>query len=457
MRRIVGEREMTSENKIIFSIFVSVLIDLLGFTVILPLFPSLLEFYDKNEKNDGLYSSILSGVEGFRTWLSIPQDEPVTSVLFGGFIGSIFSLLQFLNAPLFGALSDRFGRRIVIMASLFGSAIACQIWACADTFVVFLVARTVAGLAEGNISICLASLADLNDQKAKSKGMAMIGVAYSIGFTIGPMIGAAMSSYIKSDMNFFYVPAYFAFIVCLLDIIFVYFFLPETLPPEKRANSFVSSFKDGIELITPTKIFSFRSVNLTPHERCGASITGLAYFLYLFFFSGLEFTLTFLTHNRYAFSRMDQGKMFAVLGVIMSLIQGGYIRKAMVGQEIKIAKRSIKILIVGFLIVAFSTSSTTLYIGLMPFAFAAASVVPCLSVATSNYGGPSQKGRMMGSLRSLGALARATGPCVCGISYWLIGSRLTYIIGGLALLVPIKVLNLLEKIEAKHLESQKSK
>jgi len=446
---------MTSDNKIIFAIFVSVLIDLLGFTVILPLFPSLLDYYAKND-GDGLYKSVLSGVEGVRHWLSIPANEPVTSVLFGGFVGSLFSLLQFLNAPILGALSDRHGRRVVIMGSLFGSAIACQIWAAADTFVVFLVARTVAGLSEGNISICLASLADLKDQKAKSKGMAMIGVAYSIGFTIGPMIGAAMSTYIKSDASFFYVPAYFAFFICIFDIIFVYFFLPETLPEDKRATSFIKSAKDAVGLISPNKSFTFESVDLTPHERCSASVIGLAYFSYLFFFSGLEFTLTFLTHNRYAFSRMDQGKMFAVLGLIMTLIQGGYIRKAMIGREIQIAKRSIYILIVGFLIVGFSSSKYTLYIGLLPFAFAAASVVPCLSVAASNYGGPSQKGRMMGTLRSLGALARATGPCVCAVSYWLLGSRITYVMGGLALFIPIKVLSLLEKIEAKHLKNQKS-
>lgn len=440
---------MERENKIVLAIFVSVLIDLLGFTVILPLFPSLLDFYQKND-GDGLYKTVLRGVEDFRGWLAIPSDEPVTSVLFGGFVGALFSLLQFLNAPILGALSDRFGRRVVIMASLFGSAIACQIWAAADSFVIFLIARTVAGLAEGNVSISLAALADLKDQKVKSRGMAMIGVAYSIGFTVGPMIGAMMSTYIKQNSNFFYVPAYFAFSICIIDIFFVYFFLPESLPVSERADSFVTSAHDALRLITPTKIFTFESVELDPHQRCGASIIGLAYFLYLFFFSGLEFTLTFLTHNRYGFSRMDQGKMFAALGILMSLVQGGYIRRAMVGREIEIAKRSILILILGFLIVGFSGSTYSLYLGLIPFAFAAASVVPCLSAAASNYGGPSQKGRMMGTLRSLGALARATGPCVCAISYWVFGSRLTYIIGGLALIIPFKVLSLLQKVEEKH-------
>ena len=115
--------------------------------------------------------------------------------------------------------------------------------------------------------------------------------------------------------------------------------------------------------------------------------------------------------------------MFACLGVIMSLVQGGYIRRAMVNNEIKIAKRSIIILIIGFFIVGCSSSKTLLYVGLLPFAFAAASVVPCLSSAAASYGSVSQKGRMMGTIRALGALARATGPCFCAISYWLFGSR----------------------------------
>jgi hypothetical protein len=100
------------------------------------------------------------------------------------------------------------------------------------------------------------------------------------------MIGAGMSTYIKSNSNFFYVPAYFALTICLLDVLFVYFFLPETLEESDRAESFISSAKDGFGLINPVKIFTFQSVDLTPHQRCGASIIGLAYFTYLFFFSG---------------------------------------------------------------------------------------------------------------------------------------------------------------------------
>ena len=159
-------------------------------------------------------------------------------------------------------------------------------WSGANTFALFVAARIVAGISEGNISICMAALADLEDKKAKSRGMAMVGVAYSIGFTVGPFVGAYMSSLLKADEEFFAIPAYFALAMCLLDIVIVYFFLPETLPEEKRASSLYLSVQEGLDLINPKKMFAFRAVEINDHERCCVSIIGLAYFLYLFFFSG---------------------------------------------------------------------------------------------------------------------------------------------------------------------------
>lgn len=253
----------------------------------------------------------------------------MTTVLFGGLLGSLFSFLQFINGPILGALSDHYGRKPIIICSLIGSSIACLIWANSLTFTLFIIARIVAGLSEGNISICIAALADFKDDKVKSKGMAFIGVAYSIGFTIGPTIGAfyAMGS---NDLA----PAYLAFAFCIVDIVFVWLVMPETLKPADRSANFTSTFREAIDLINPTKMFTFRSgtywlymssltqtsstfflnlcttksktVELTDSQRCDTSILGLTYFTYLFFFSGLEFTLTFLTHNRYGFTRMDQ-------------------------------------------------------------------------------------------------------------------------------------------------------
>ena len=123
-------------------------------------------------------------------------------------------------------------------------------------------------------------------------------------------------------------PAYLAFFFCIADILFVWLLMPETLKPADRSKNFTNSVQEAFDLINPTKMFTFRSgnwvknmlvvywlnlkfltfkkVELSDSQRCDTSILGLTYFTYLFFFSGLEFTLTFLTHNRYGFTRMDQ-------------------------------------------------------------------------------------------------------------------------------------------------------
>lgn len=93
------------------------------------------------------------------------------SLIFTGMIGSLFSFLQFVNSPLFGAASDVYGRKPMILTSLIGSSVAYVFWACSDSFLLFLIARTIAGISEANVSISTAVIADLKSDKARSKGM----------------------------------------------------------------------------------------------------------------------------------------------------------------------------------------------------------------------------------------------------------------------------------------------
>ncbi|XP_039250717.1 major facilitator superfamily domain-containing protein 10-like [Styela clava] len=443
-----GKKDGT--NAVLKVIFISLLIDLFGFTVILPLFPSLMEFYKSNDKGN-LYSSMESMVTSFRKLIGIPETEDVNSVLFGGMIGSLFSFLQFLNSPFFGAASDVYGRRSLILVSLCGSAISYVLWAMSDSFLLFLIARIVAGISEANVSISTAIIADLKSEKARSKGMAVIGVAFSIAFVFGPLVGACFTKTMLKGNNFFIGPALFSLCLTLADIVYVSGFLPETLPVNKRASSVFTSIKEITHLINPVALFKFYAVPSTrtnPIKGSSLRQLGSIYFMYLFLFSGLEFTLTFLGHHRFQFTHMDQGKMFACLGITMALVQGGYVRRKMENKEIKMAFNGMVILIPGFIVVGMSNSVAMLYAGLFMFAFAAASVVPCLSSLTATHGLESEKGRVMGILRSLGALARATGPICASASYWLVGATYTYVIGGLLLIIPLMCLRRLPDIKA---------
>ncbi|XP_042727185.1 major facilitator superfamily domain-containing protein 10 isoform X1 [Lagopus leucura] len=400
-------------SRVITIVFLALLIDLLGFALILPLFPSILDYYSQTE--DGFYLSLQRGVDWFAAMVGMPPERKYNSVLFGGLIGSMFSILQFFSSPLTGAVSDCLGRRPVILMTAMGLITSYALWAASRSFGVFLLSRMIGGISKGNVSLCTAIIADLGSPKARSKGMAMIGVAFSLGFTLGPMIGAYLAMETEKGEVFYLRSALLALTFAAADLIFIFFLLPETLPKEKRVSSVTTRFQAAADLLSPLALFRFSAVTQgkeAPSDQNlqNLKILGLAYFLYLFLFSGLEYTLSFLTHQRFQFSSMQQGKMFFFIGITMAVIQGGYARRIKPGNEIRAVKRAILLLIPAFLLIGWAANVTLLSAGLLLYSFAAAIVIPCLSAVVSGYGSASQKGRVMGILRSLGALARALGP-----------------------------------------------
>jgi len=164
------------------------------------------------------------------------------------------------------------------------------------------------------------------------------------------------------------------------------------------------------------------------------------YFLYLFLFSGLEYTLSFLAHQRFQFSSLQQGKMFFFIGLTMATVQGAYARRISPGGEIAAVKRAILLLVPAFLLIGWGLTLPVLGLGLLLYSFAAAVVVPCLSSVVANFGSPRQKGTIMGTLRSLGALARAVGPMVAASVYWLAGARVCFTVCSGLFLLPLLLL-----------------
>ncbi|XP_063475777.1 major facilitator superfamily domain-containing protein 10 isoform X4 [Symphalangus syndactylus] len=352
------------ERRVVTIVFLGLLLDLLAFTLLLPLLPGLLESHGR--AHDPLYGSWQGWVDWFATAIGMPVEKRYNSVLFGGLIGSAFSVLQFLCAPLTGATSDCLGRRPVML-------------------------------------LCLA----------------VIGVAFSLGFTLGPMLGASLPLEMAP---------WFALLFAASDLLFIFCFLPETLPLEKRAPSIALGFHDAADLLSPLALLRFSAVARGQDPPSGDRLSslrrlGLVYFLYLFLFSGLEYTLSFLTHQRFQFSSLQQGKMFFLIGLTMATIQGAYARRIHPGGEVAAVKRALLLLVPAFLLIGWGRSLPVLGLGLLLYSFAAAVVVPCLSSVVAGYGSPGQKGTVMGTLRSLGALARAAGPLVAASVYWLAGAQ----------------------------------
>ena len=436
-------------HKAIIVIFASLLVDLIGFTCILPLMPSILEYYGRKASGDGLYGAVLSRVRHFKHLIGAPDTERYDIVLLGGLIGSLFSLLQFVASPAIGALSDVYGRRPILLGSIVGVGASYVIWAASNDFGLFVVARVVGGLSKGNVSLCTAIVADVTSAKTRSRGMAVIGVAFSFGFLIGPMLGALFSRYspksidVTSESYPFSNPALFALCLTALGFVLLWLLFDETLPSEKRAKSLGSSFADvTTNLINPVNLFRFDAVSsLSASQHKRVRLLGVAYFLFLLLFSGLEYSLTFLTHHRFHYTGMEQGKMFLYIGIIMIAVQGGYLRRRPPGSEMKTACQGIVVLIPGIVMVAFAHGAPLLYAGLALYSFGAGTVVPSITSVVSQFGNDDEKGTLMGILRSLGALSRALGPVAACTVYWSIDSVTCYVGGAVLLLIPLAMLS----------------
>ncbi|XP_059468444.1 major facilitator superfamily domain-containing protein 10 [Neocloeon triangulifer] len=429
-------------HPMVFVVFVSLLLDLLAFTMILPLLPALMELY-RNHDDSGLFQWLLTRVQYFQQILGVP--DRYNSVLFGGFLGSLFSFLQFVASPIMGAFSDRFGRKPAILISLIGISASYVLWVLSNNFALFVLARIVGGLSKGNVSLFLAVIADVSTSATRGKGMALVGIAFSVGFVLGPLIGAlfAQWSYTQEGQNWFVVPASLALALAVLDILFVAFAFKETLPENKRAKSVATSVSQAFAYINVMDLLKFSAVsNLSKQSQSQLRRIGLTYFLYLFLYSGLEFTLTFLTYHAFGYTPMEQGKMFAFIGITMAVLQGGYVRKVPEEKTHSAARLGLLLTVPSFQFVGLAASPSMpyrqvfLYIGLFLFAASTAFVVPCMSTLAAQHGSHDQKGKVMGILRSLGALARALGPVVASTAYWSVGSSFTYIFGACLLTIP---------------------
>jgi len=433
--------------RVLVIVFISLVLDLLAFTVILPLLPSILDFYGSHAEENSLYHTVKTAVSGFRVLVGAPDTPRWNSVLFGGMLGSLFSFLQYLSSPLIGAVSDVYGRKRMLLLTSVGIASSYALWAVSHSFSLFVLARILGGISKGNISLSTTIVSDVTRPQDRTKGMAVIGIAFSVGFLLGPLIGAYFSLQARElalqpgGGAFYVAPALFALSLAIINVVFIAVCMPETLPRHKWAKSLGSGFSRAVPLINPAMLFRFTAVQHTSvSDVCGMQNVGVVYFLYLFFYSGLEFTLTFITHNRFNYDSMQQGKMFFFIGLIMILVQGGFVRRIKPGKEISTVSKGLVVLIPAFIVVAFAHSQSVLYLGLGLYSFASAVVVPCLTTVASSYGPVDQKGTVLGIFRSLGALARSLGPIFASTVYWSMGPVVCYIVGGVSLLLPLYLL-----------------
>ena len=417
----------------LIAMFVTLFIDLVGFSIIFPLFPAMLEHYLATEGTEGALGALVSGLERFASATGGPGGAGVT-VLFGGVLGSLYSLLQFACAPILGSLSDRHGRRPILLLSIAGILVSYVMWFFAGSFLWLVLSRTIGGMMAGNISTASAVVADVTSAKNRSKGMALIGMAFGLGFILGPAIGGFTAMIDLTErwpgladygVNPFSAPALAAALLALVNLLFVLFRFKETLRPE------VSTPDRPQRLVNPIALFRTDSYP-------GVTTTNLTNFVFLSVFSGMEFSLTFLAMDRFGYGPRDNAFIFLFVGLVLAGMQGGYVRRrsGVIGPK-RMCLHGLITVAPGLALIGFAPNTPVLYVGLFFLAAGSAQVIPCLTALASLYAPAHEQGRVLGVFRSLGALARGVGPLVACLLYWRLGPTAAYAIGAAGMTVPI--------------------
>ncbi|OUS00228.1 hypothetical protein A9Q84_02840 [Halobacteriovorax marinus] len=423
-------------------IFLTLFLDLVGFSIIFPLFPALAKHYIKVDGDNFFLNAIFNAIESLAA--TGGADKLQAIVLFGGALGALYSLLQFIAAPIWGTISDRIGRKPVLIVSVFGLALSYVMWFFAGNFTILILARFIGGVMGGNISTATAVVADVTSKRNRSKGMATIGIAFALGFIIGPAMGGIMSLIDLTEIypaladygvNPFSMSAALAFILSAFNLFFLTKRFEESLPASKRGKHASERTFNPLALF---KLLPFKGVNLT----------NFGHFFFLMAFSGMEFTLTFLAVERFSYSSMDNAYMFIFIGFVIALVQGGFVRRkaGQIGEK-KVAVMGLILLIPGLVAIGYSESSFLLYVGLFFLATGSSMAIPCLTSLVSLYTPDDKQGHSIGIFRSLGALARVIGPISASIVYWKYGSSSPYFIGSAFLIIPIILISMLKQPE----------
>ena len=416
-------------------IFLTLFLDLVGGSIIFPLFPAMLEYYLPNgDGGSNLLGKLIAPIAVWAESCGAVNPRFMTAVLFGGIIGSLYSVLQFICAPLWGAYSDRVGRRKVLLITISGLALSYIAWFFAASFWILVIARVLGGVMGGNLSVATAAVADITTREKRSSGLAIIGIAFGLGFIVGPAIGGLLA---KIDLlviapslkvfgvNPFSMPALVSLILTTINLMWVYMRFNETLPPEKRGMT-------NPERKWLAVFHLFRCPEPTIRR------TNIVYLIYMIAFTGMEFTLTFLASERFNFTPAQNGGMFVFIGLILVLVQGGIVRRL----ASPIGEKRLAIAGIAFGVAAFLALATAIQMGLFfgaltLMAFSIGLVSPTLSALVSLYSRESDQGANLGVFRSAGSLARAIGPLTAALIYFIYGSKSAYFFGALLVIIPL--------------------
>jgi DHA1 family tetracycline resistance protein-like MFS transporter len=358
----------TTSKATIGFIFVTLLIDVMGFGLIIPVLPNLIA-----------------------TLKDIPVNQAST---YGAYLLTAFAATQFLFSPVIGNLSDRYGRRPVLLFSLLGFGIDYIILALAPAYGWLFIGRVIAGITGASFTTATAYIADVSpDPTTRAKNFGMIGAAFGLGFVLGPALGGLLAGWGLRA------PFYAASALCLLNCIYGYFFLPESLPKENR------------------RAFDWKRANplgslkfLTRHPEIG----GLAFSFFLIYLGAqsVQGNWNYFTIYRFGWSAKMVGLSLTVVGVLVGGVQAGLTRvvNPKIGNE-KSIYLGLSFYTLGLILFAFATQGWMMFAFLVPYCLGGI-CGPSLQSVISGHVPPNHQGELQGALTSLMSLTTIFGPLI---------------------------------------------
>ncbi len=371
----------------VYIVLLTVFIDLLGFGIIIPLLP----FY---AQHFGASPTII------------------------GLLTASYSLMQFLFVPFWGRMSDRIGRRPIILMSVFGSFISYFIFGLAGSLTVLFISRMLAGFMGANISTANAYIADSTSFEERAKYMGMIGAAFGVGFMLGPFIGGVMSKISYGA------PGFLASGLSLVNVILAFYLLPESLKGKSQVARRVSFFNFPV----------IREAFRTP--AIGNLV--MVFFFYTVAFSNLYVAFPLFTGDVLNYGAEANGYLFAYIGLIGILIQGGATGRLVK----KFGERSLMIAGVVFLLVGLTFvpgihTLGPLMVSITLLAVGSALVTPSLTSLITKFAAIGQHGSALGVSQSFSSLARVLGPFWGGFIIGAVGIAWPFYTGSIMLLAAL--------------------
>lgn len=345
-----------------------------------------------------------------------------------------YSAAQFLATPVLGALSDRFGRRPVLLASLFGSAVGYVLFATAGMLPLLYLARIIDGITGGNISTAQAYIADVTPPKDRAKAYGLIGAAFGLGFLLGPAFSAMLvtipaPAWLPGQSTM--IPVWTAAGLSLVTFALAAIWLPETLPPKARRAERI-----GLSDLNPLRVL-IETMRIPQVAGMLAAVFAAA-----FAHAELRASLGVLLRDKFGYEEVHTGRVFAYIGFVAIMVQGGLVRRVspIIGDR-RAVLFGLPLAVIGYVLIPFAPADNWMaLIGALTLMGLGAGIAgPSLTGILSRAAPQGAEGKVMGASQSVSALALVFGPMLAGPLYDYAGWGWPFWSAGLVVLVSLGI------------------